>query len=468
MLIPDSMEHPAVSSFLDRSLKTLEALRTRQLRFRGQITILVEEAGKIVDVPASGDEPLLAAVTEAKRELEGVRQELAASQARVAEGHRRTIERKQTKEELQALARLALRHLGEHCPVCAQTYDADATRERLEALLQSQAEVSAQDESGLVARLALLVEDREKKLASAEATLREGVRKSRERLVRENDFRQRLLDAGIDSATEGDALVRALTERASSLEAEASRLAEMIRVGERLSLLVARQGELARRAEVEREIETRRGQQEELDVELRRREYVGHLASRLLEGLRDAAYRVVATRLEEMGKVFQRIYSRIDPHPSFRTVKFLSKMAYGRGRVATRLEDEIADVASNAPQHVLSSSQMNAMAVSIFLALNLSLRTTPLRIALLDDPLQSLDDINLLGLVDLLRRVRAHRQLFVSTHDARFGQLLARKLRPPAGGRTRLIELKGWGRDGPVVVQRDAHAEALGPLRIAV
>jgi hypothetical protein len=41
----------------------------------------------------------------------------------------------------------------------------------------------------------------------------------------------------------------------------------------------------------------------------------------------------------------------------------------------------------------------------------------PLESAILDDPLSSLDDINLLGLIDLLRRTKDQRQLFVSTHE---------------------------------------------------
>ena len=104
---------------------------------------------------------------------------------------------------------------------------------------------------------------------------------------------------------------------------------------------------------------------------------------------------------------------------------------------------------------------MNALAVSIFLALNLGVPSLPIQTVMLDDPLQSLDDVNLLGLVDLLRRTRDQRQLIVSTHDARFGRLLARKLRPiQESQRTRIIELNGWGPSGPAVRQDDAARES--------
>jgi hypothetical protein len=38
----------------------------------------------------------------------------------------------------------------------------------------------------------------------------------------------------------------------------------------------------------------------------------------------------------------------------------------------------------------------------------------------LDDPLQSLDSMNLLGLVDVLRRFRAHCQIILSTREERW------------------------------------------------
>jgi ABC-type lipoprotein export system ATPase subunit len=91
----------------------------------------------------------------------------------------------------------------------------------------------------------------------------------------------------------------------------------------------------------------------------------------------------------------------------------------------------------------------------------------PLNTVILDDPLQSLDDLNLLGLIDLLRRTRDQRQLIVSTHDHRFASLLERKLRPVEDGqRTVVVDLQGWDREGPHVTQRDVEHDPT-PVRIA-
>ena len=54
----------------------------------------------------------------------------------------------------------------------------------------------------------------------------------------------------------------------------------------------------------------------------------------------------------------------------------------------------------------------------------------------------------------------------MSTHDGRFGGLLSRKLRPSnANGRTIVIELNGWSRQGPIVVTQDVKCDPV-PLRL--
>lgn len=116
---------------------------------------------------------------------------------------------------------------------------------------------------------------------------------------------------------------------------------------------------------------------------------------------------------------------------------------------------------------MLSVSHESSRIPSIFLTLNLGVRSLPLQTLVLDDPLQSLDDVNLLGLVDLLRRTKEHRQVIVSTHDPRFGDLLARKLRPVDRTEKTLIhEFRSWSRKGPLVETREVESDP-EPLRIA-
>ena len=201
---------------------------------------------------------------------------------------------------------------------------------------------------------------------------------------------------------------------------------------------------------------------------LLKRQLTSHRVKILLEQLREARSTVAVDKLREIEPLLQRIFARINPHPSFRVVRFATDVVRGKGRLNTKILDQSEDISSESPEAVLSSSQLNALAVSIFLSFNLSLPNLPLDAALLDDPIQSLDDINLLGLVDLLRRTKDRRQVIVSTHDARFGRLLSRKLRPAnSSQKTNVIELRGWNRTGPEVEQYSIQPDEI-PLRLAV
>lgn len=176
------------------------------------------------------------------------------------------------------------------------------------------------------------------------------------------------------------------------------------------------------------------------------------LAGRIIEGLRDASMAVTEKQIVQIAPLFQRIYSRIDPHPTFRVTQIVAGMERGKGKLQVGISDPDAAAASGEAGPLLSSSQLNSFAVSLFLAMNLALPTLKLGITVLDDPLQSLDSINLLGLVDVLRRYRAHRQIIVSTHEERLVGLLQRKLRPVNDGEQMItIMFDSWSREGPTL-----------------
>jgi predicted ATPase len=87
---------------------------------------------------------------------------------------------------------------------------------------------------------------------------------------------------------------------------------------------------------------------------------------------------------------------------------------------------------------------------------------------LLDDPVQSMDDVNVLGFADLCRHLQSRRQLIVSTHERRFAGLLERKLAPRTEhASTRIIRFAGWDRSGPKVDQEAIEPQLLEePIRV--
>lgn len=450
---------------LDVGVKGLDTLRrnTEQRALRADQLLTDLESRPSGGDPMNLDE-LRSALERATSAEKDAKQALGAAQLRAAERRRLQVQEREAAEELTSLAQLALRHIDGDCPVCGQDHDVSHTRERLGRLVErlGPSEEEATDDE--VSRLAGAVEEQERAVAGAQSQLRDAERMAQEEEQWRADRDGRLKQLGIDPDADHREELVALSARARE---RAAALDEHQALGERLSLAVVRAGEQARRAELATLVDDERAEVGRMSDRVSQRQDTGELAGVILERLRDASAEVVAQELNRVEPVLRRIYATADPHPSFRAVRLLTRVTRGRGRLSTALEDVVAGYEEVAPEVVLSSSQMNALAVSVFLAMNLSVPSLPLRTAVLDDPLQSLDDVNLLGLIDLLRRTKERRQLIISTHDPRFGRLLARKLRPVReGDRTRVIELDSWGREGPVIREHDADRDPR-TLRIA-
>lgn len=461
-----SREAPAA---IDNSIKQLEALRrSTERRLQSLHTIrteLLTLLGRTIPDALS----LRPTVALLRDQLEDLRRSVAQEQVVLAELRRHQAELKEKAEQLRALATLALKHLEDRCPVCAQAYDVTATKLRLEAIAKGGGEAShgGQARSSRLGELLAALATKEKETATAELTLRSTEQAAREQQTIREALSKRLTEF---SVTTDDDVARdaALEQAIASAEDLVLRVRELQGVGESLALRLAHSSAQAVLDELHREAETLRRDIADREQIILARNQTGNQAQHVIEALREAAGAVVEERLQEIGPLLQSIYARIDPHPSLRLVTFLSRMVRGKGQLSTVVIDPIGAKESTVPATVLSSSQVNALAASVFLALNMGMPRPPLSVAILDDPLQSLDDINLLGLVDLLRRTKDRRQLLVSTHDSHFGSLLSRKLRPISdAGRTLVIELSGWSRQGPTVMRREVKSDPV-PLRLVV
>lgn len=460
---PASREAPAA---IDSAIKQLEALRrSTERRIQALGAIQTEFAG-LANRPVPEIPPLRDTVTTFQKQLADLKRVVSEEQTRLAELRRHQAALKEKTEQLKALAGLALKHLEDHCPVCAQAYDIEATRIRLEAMAKGGiGDTQTASGSDRLAELLAALEAKEKEAAAAELALRSGVQAVNERQIAWQTLNKRLTDLGVtesDDASRSAAVAKAIAEADTLIRS----VAELQRIGESLALRLAQSSAIAGIDELRREAETLRRQNADREKVIFARNQTGERAQRVIEALREAASAVVEERLHEISPLLQNIYARIDPHPALRLVTFLSRVVRGKGHLSTVVSDPLEEKECDIPAAVLSSSQVNALAVSVFLALNIGVPKPPLAVTILDDPLQSLDDINLLGLVDLLRRTKDQRQLLVSTHDGRFGSLLSRKLRPSnEKGRTMVIELDGWSRQGPVVVTREVKSDPV-PLRL--
>lgn len=142
------------------------------------------------------------------------------------------------------------------------------------------------------------------------------------------------------------------------------------------------------------------------------------------------------------------IYSKIDPHPEFKKVSFACDFETEKPRLDIFITDESDSKIS--PNLYFSSAQINILSLSVFLARALHAKTqdgVPVDCILIDDPIQSLDSINILATIDLLRSVALsfNKQIILSTHDENFHELLKRKIPTKKYG-SKFISLESFGR----------------------
>ncbi len=431
--------------------------RAVERRRDGAQEFLREWSERIQSAPSATD------VSQARREqqelsvqLERSRKELSAAQEAAARERERLTQQHETHEELRSLATLALRHLGERCPVCEQKYPVDETRRRLEQLV---AETPPEEQPAPMAQvedLARRIATLERSLAALAVELAEAERVNSDARAWSESRARRLEELGLTrQATPAD-LDRLIAE----LSLRAHTMSELYSRGEAVALSVASASEAAQRAELQEQLASAQHVAEERRRALSAHEAAGDAATTILDAARIAARELVDARVNRIEPLVERIYARMDPHPLFTDVSLGTSYRGGHGRVQPLVADPAAGLKNQDPYTLFSSSQLNALAVSLFLGLNLGTREAPLQVVMLDDPLQSLDDVNLLGLVDTLRRTKALRQLVVSTHDRRFANLLQRKLRPVGDdGRSRVFSFSDWTESGPVVETDDVRTE---------
>lgn len=156
-------------------------------------------------------------------------------------------------------------------------------------------------------------------------------------------------------------------------------------------------------------------------------------------------------------ELINNIYKRIYPHPFFTNIKLeLTTNNQGNNTLQIKCyKDDNSQLEVN-PTFTFSTAQMNVVAISIFLALALRQQCTNLRTILLDDPIQSMDDINILSFIDILRSMSSdlsvsgsfNKQMILSTHDEKIYRLLNKKLRFLNTQQFRYID---YNSTGPVI-----------------
>ena len=147
-------------------------------------------------------------------------------------------------------------------------------------------------------------------------------------------------------------------------------------------------------------------------------------------------------------ELINQIYSKIDPHPEFKKVQFKCSFENGIGK----LNVFVADDKNNkhiSPSLYYSTAQLNVLSLSIFLAKAINAKDDNgenVNCIFIDDPIQSMDSINILATIDLFRSLVSNynKQIILSTHDENFHRLLEKKI-PKKYFDSKFIELETFG-----------------------
>lgn len=144
------------------------------------------------------------------------------------------------------------------------------------------------------------------------------------------------------------------------------------------------------------------------------------------------------------------LYRRIDPHPDYKRLKFDCDFRDDKPKLNVFLYKDGEDNNPIIPNLYFSTAQLNILSLSIFLAKALNAKDedgNSIDCIFIDDPIQSMDSINILSTIDLFRSivVNQEKQIILSTHDENFHNLLRKKM-PPSLFKSKFMELETFGK----------------------
>jgi len=126
--------------------------------------------------------------------------------------------------------------------------------------------------------------------------------------------------------------------------------------------------------------------------------------------------------------LFNQIYDLLNPHRRFKIIDFNVDVSHNK--IGINFNAKHSKISAR-PEFLFSSAQLNTFGICMFLSMALRQNWLDLDTILIDDPIQNLDDINILSFIDFLRSLldseAAKKQIVISTHDERFYDLMLRK-----------------------------------------
>lgn len=147
--------------------------------------------------------------------------------------------------------------------------------------------------------------------------------------------------------------------------------------------------------------------------------------------------------------IINKLYNTIDPHPEYKQIDFRCEFKNKDPRLNVIMKSVKEGQDTIVPNLYFSTAQINILSFCIFMAKALFAKTDKdedLGCIFIDDPIQALDDINVLSMIDMLRNIAfsLNKQIILTTHDRNFFELLKKKVPSELFG-SRFLEMKQRG-----------------------
>lgn len=135
--------------------------------------------------------------------------------------------------------------------------------------------------------------------------------------------------------------------------------------------------------------------------------------------------------VDQINEPMQRIFSRLSRNTNIESINLISE---GITTQKTKVSVSVDDGKELYVPNILSAGQLSMVSLSMFLTVAMGQKKNPFRCYFLDDPIQSMDDLNVLSFVDLLRveqndTERFFDQLFITTCNEDLEKLIAYKMK---------------------------------------
>ncbi|MBX9987157.1 AAA family ATPase [Priestia aryabhattai] len=174
---------------------------------------------------------------------------------------------------------------------------------------------------------------------------------------------------------------------------------------------------------IEKQINELKVKRETLENEIERIEKVMHSLSEYTKDIFGQFGDNAKDYLNQYNSPIQKYFRYLNPLPTRSLVKFEGEDE--KLWVKVIFDEKNADTQKTSAKNILSSGQLNVLAISIFLAMNESQRIHDLDFIAIDDPIQNMDDINQFSICDVLGSI--DKQVIFSTHDFEFVKLFVKK-----------------------------------------